>query len=721
MDGESDYKMTALPSFFKNKLPILKQIPIFQGLNWFALNRISRYAEIVDYNKGDVICRQGAPADAFYALVSGRVYSYSLNPAGQKQDVDFILRGMQFGIISTLTGENHSHTYEAINDSVVIRINKDNFSQLLKSTPQLALGLSQSLSRRIRHHVTHTKSTQESTIIAVYAPVQGSGSSTYATHLALSLKEQTNKKILLLSLSSNKNEERIDLADIVGDHQSILNTIVKAALTVDLLSVKFEAQNTTLMSKISQFISAPMNDYNYIVLDLPNEMDDVVMKTLTQSDVIHLVSIDSEKDLDITRQVIDKLSGQLKERFHADRVQVVISGVNTRNSMTPQEIKKILNYDVFWVLPHFQPAEAAYKKVIPGFAFVELDAQSQYAQTIRRISRQTAKVMVGLVLGGGAALGMAHIGVLRVLEREGIPIDIVVGSSMGAIIASLWAVGYTAQEIEKFGREFESKSGMLKLYDPPVRRAIIVFLLVLLFIIFKLFWIGILFMFLVVPLAFIPISGLMEGEAIVSWLKAKLGHKTFHETKIPLRIVVYDLFHRREIVIEQGLLVDALRKSAAIPVIIKPIMEAKQMIVDGGVLNPLPTNVLADMGVKKIIAVNVLQSPEEVDSAQKKEDENLIKCFDMPFTKHPFKCIGFRLGRFISNIFTPNIADIVVRALQASEFLIAQQSAKQADVLIHPDLKGISWFEMYEVNQLIERGEEAAQKALPAIKALVNR
>jgi len=59
--------------------------------------------------------------------------------------------------------------------------------------------------------------------------------------------------------------------------------------------------------------------------------------------------------------------------------------------------------------------------------------------------------------------------------------------------------------------------------------------------------------------------------------------------------------------------------------------------------------------------------------------------------------------------------------LQASEFVIAQQSAKQADVLIHPDLKGISWFEMYEVNQLIKRGEEAAIKALPAIKALVNR
>ena len=180
--------MTALPSFFNNRVTILKQIPIFQGLNWFELNRINRYVEIVDFNKGDIICQQGAPADAFYALVSGRVYSYSLNHSGHKEDVDFILRGMQFGIISTLTGENHSHTYEAINDSVVIKINKDSFSLLLKSIPQLAVALSQSLSKRIRSQVTHTKNTQESTIIAVYAPVQGSGASTYAANLALNLK-----------------------------------------------------------------------------------------------------------------------------------------------------------------------------------------------------------------------------------------------------------------------------------------------------------------------------------------------------------------------------------------------------------------------------------------------------------------------------------------------------------------------------------------------------
>lgn len=185
--------------------------------------------------------------------------------------------------------------------------------------------------------------------------------------------------------------------------------------------------------------------------------------------------------------------------------------------------------------------------------------------------------------------------------------------------------------------------------------------------------------------------------------------------------MAYDLFHRQEAVIDQGLLIDAVRKSIAIPGVIRPVMEGKKMIIDGGVLNPLPTNVLADMGVKKIIAVNVLQSPEEVNGTQKKDEEELAKCLSLSFREHPFKFIGFRLGRLIFKAFTPNIGDIIVRTLQAAEFVIAEQSAKQADVLIHPDLKGIQWFELYEVNELIKRGEEAAQKSLPAIKVLVNK
>ncbi len=686
MDGKRDYYiMTLIPSYF-NKLAILKQIPIFEGLNWFELNRIARRVTVVEFNKGDKICQQDSPADAFYALVSGRVYCYALNPVGQKENVDYILRGMHFGIISTLTGENHSHTYEAINDSVIIKIDKDEFSQLLKATPKLAVALSQSLSKRIRSHVKNSRDVQECKIIAVYAPIKGSGSSTYAANLALHLKRETNKNVLLLSLSSDINEQLVNFVDIIGDHHRIMAEIIKDVIPVDVLAVKFDLKNPAIVSKISQFVSTPASAYNYVVLDLPNEMDDAVMKTLVQSDAIHLVTVDKQQELNLTRSVIDELHVNLKERFDPNQIQVVISGVNETHEFDPTQIKDILNYDVFLSLPHLKPDEFTFKPISAGFSIVIVNQGTEYGFVIRRLARQLSGVLVGLVLGGGAALGLAHVGVIKVLEEEGIPIDIVVGSSMGALIASLWSVGNTAAELEKHAREFSRKSDVLKVYDP-----------------------------------IIPVAGLVGGEGIRHWLRGKLKDQTFHHTKIPLRIVAYDLHRRKELVIDSGLLVEAVRKSVAIPGVIRPVMEDNQMIIDGGVLNPLPTNVLVDMGVKKIIAINVLQSPDDVSWGQDREDEELKMNYKISFTKQPFRYIGFRILRLLGKSLTPNIADIIVRTLQASEYILAEQSGKQADVLIHPDLKGINWFELYEVDQLIKRGEDATRKYLPAIKALVNR
>jgi len=678
--------MTALPSYL-SKLSVLKQVPIFEGLNWFELNRIARQAGLVEFNKGDCICKQGTPADAFYVLVSGRVYSYTINAAGQKDETNFILRGMHFGVISTLTGESHSHTYEAINDSIVLKIHKDDFTVLLKSTPKLAVALSQSLSQRMRQTVTNTREMQESTIIAVYSPLKGSGSSTYAANLALNLRQQSNKKVLLLSLSSDQNEERINLADIVYDHPKIIQSIIRGKISIDVLSVKFDAANAAVLNKISQFISAPVNDYNYIILDLPNEMDDVVMKTLIQSDIIHLVCVDRENDLAIARHIIDRLMAALKERFHEDNIQIVISNMDPDNSLSNEDIQKVLNYDVFMVLPYLKPEEFNFIPVDKGFSVIGVSSDTEYTQVVRRLSRRISGVMVGLVLGGGAALGLAHIGVIRVLEREGIPIDVVVGSSMGALLASLWAVGYNADDIEKFGREFEKESSLTKIFDPNI----------------------------------VPITGLVGGKKISLWLKGKLQTKTFHDTKVPLKVVAYDLIQRKELIIEHGNLVEAVRKSIAIPGVITPVMESGQMIIDGGVLNPLPTNVLVDMGVKKIIAINVLQSSQDVAYNAVLEQEKWHQEAKVPFTKHPWHFISCRVKHYLIGKVTPNVADIIVRTLQASEFILAESSGKQADVLIRPDLRGINWFELYKVNELIKRGEEAALKALPAIKELVKK
>jgi predicted acylesterase/phospholipase RssA len=144
------------------------------------------------------------------------------------------------------------------------------------------------------------------------------------------------------------------------------------------------------------------------------------------------------------------------------------------------------------------------------------------------------------------------------------------------------------------------------------------------------------------------------------------------------------------------------------------------VIIDGGVLNPLPTNVPINSGIKKVIAVNVLQSPDHVNQGYLLEQERLKALNRLTFNQNPLKYLQFKVSRGIALALSPNIPDIIVRSLQASEYIIAEQSAQHADVMIHPDLTGINWYELYKVDELIKCGEEAALKALPAIKELVK-
>lgn len=722
--------MSSMPSYL-NKLSIVKQVPIFQQLNFFELNRIAHKSTLVDYKKGDLICKQGAPADAFYCLISGRVYCYTRNAYGQNENVEFLHRGMHFGILSSLTGENHSHNFEAINDSVILRIDRADFAEILKATPKLGLIISQNLSQRIRNQVVQQKSKVESTILSVYSPVKGSGSSTYAANLALSLKKETDKKVLLVSLESVNGHDGtvvlrsdgVHLQHIVDDQHKIINSIRRGELLIDFLNVGFDSADKTLVNKISRFVSAPVNDYNYIVVDLPNEMDDTVMMTLTQSDYVHLLVVDRDKDLEMTRQVIDRLHENLKNNFKSDMVAVILSSMGKSDVRPMDEIKKVLNYDIYAVLPRIADEELGPPVITNGMKVIVPDFKSPYARMVVRIARQVSGILVGLVLGGGAALGMAHVGVIRVLERENIPVDIIIGSSMGALVGSLWAMGKSADELEFIAHEFKKIPSLLKLIDPPMLPSVSV--LFVSFVLFQFgsgFTKGLVFLITILILAgmFSSFSGLIRGRKINSWLRSKLGKSMFSDTKITFKAVAYDLVHREELVLDRGSLVDAVSQSIAIPGVIQPARGVQQIIIDGGVLNPLPTNVLKRMGISKIIAVNVLQSPSHVAQGNENDLKQMQLEAKIPFHQDPMRFIGFRLHRLVTSLFTPNISDIIVQTLQATEYVIAEKNAKDADIVIHPNLVGIKWFELYKVDELIRLGEEATLRHLGAIKKLVR-
>jgi len=177
---------------------------------------------------------------------------------------------------------------------------------------------------------------------------------------------------------------------------------------------------------------------------------------------------------------------------------------------------------------------------------------------------------IGLALGGGAARGLAHVGVLEVLEKEGVPVDMIAGTSAGAAVGALYAQGKSASRIKELA------------LDTGWRR-----------------------MVSLIDLA-LPRSGFIEGTRIKNLLKSIMGDVSFNELKIPLSCVATDIRSGEEIVISDGSVLEGVRASISIPVIFTAVKWRGRYLVDGGLVNPVPVSTVRDMGAELVIAVNVI-------------------------------------------------------------------------------------------------------------------
>jgi len=204
-------------------------------------------------------------------------------------------------------------------------------------------------------------------------------------------------------------------------------------------------------------------------------------------------------------------------------------------------------------------------------------------------SAKLPKRKVGLALGSGAARGLAHIGVLEVLEKEGIPIDMIAGTSAGAAIGALYAEG------KDVGRIKDLVLGMgWKRLAPLVDLAL-------------------------------PKTGFIGGRKVKEQLKLIIGDIEFADLGIPLACVATDIMTGEEVVIDQGSVLEGVRASISLPVIFTVAKWRGRYLVDGSLVNPVPVNVLKRMGADVIIAVNVIPNPgARVQQAEALRKPNII-------------------------------------------------------------------------------------------------
>ncbi len=367
------------------------------------------------------------------------------------------------------------------------------------------------------------------------------------------------------------------------------------------------------------------------------------------------------------KEVIEKLKTDFN--FSQDKIKALINEYKF-SALSHQEQCQLLNHPIFATLPKIDFA-ASDRLVLD-------DPSGEYAKAVRRISRKTGDCLVGLALGVGVGYGLCHIGVLKVIEEEKIPIDVISGSSVGALIAGLWAIGKSANEILEITKEFKEPKYTFRLIDLTL-----------------------------------PFLGFIKGNKLYKFLKRHFGNKTFYDVRLPLKIMASDIKRKESRVLEKGLLADAIMSTCSMPGVFMPFRG--EMLLDGGIINPLPTEVLFKMGVKKIIAVNVTPTREDMLKQYAKIKEEIA------FTRQAIKKRRWvDLKGYFQHKFKTNILDIIFTSIEAMQSEMAQKEAQLADIVLHPDTQGIHWLELHRAEEFAKRGEEETRKNLDKIWQVIN-
>jgi NTE family protein len=288
---------------------------------------------------------------------------------------------------------------------------------------------------------------------------------------------------------------------------------------------------------------------------------------------------------------------------------------------------------------------------------------------------------VGLVLGGGAARGFAHVGVIRTLVARGFTPDIITGTSIGAVIGGCYAAG-KLDEFEEWGKSL-------------TRRRILGYL----------------------DVSFSG-SGLIAGGRLSDKLVAAVGEATIESLPLRYAAIATEIGTGHEIWITRGKLVDAMRASYALPGVFPPVSVSGRWLMDGALVNPLPISVARALGARVVIAVNVNADNFGRGTAI----PDLGPVAEGPIAETAAQSIfggsvKSAKRRFLGTAERPGISTVMVEAFNVMQDRItrARLAGDPPDVLINPKLARVGVFEFHRAQEAIALGAEAAERAIESI------
>jgi NTE family protein/lysophospholipid hydrolase len=575
---------------------------LFGALDEQVVSDIERSIEWQRLGGGEVLFRQGDPGDSLYVVMSGRLRAVVQGPDGSPRAVGDVTRGESVGEMALFTGEDRSATIHALRDTELIRFAKPAFEAIVAKYPQVVMQITRILVHRLRQQITSPVVRESLTNLALV----GADATVDLAAFCGSLVSALSRHARAIALDSAEVDRLLGTPGISqtppgGPHAIRLQTWLDDLETKHSLIVYRADTGDTAWSR----------------------------RCLRQADRALIVA-------DATRSpalqgVEAALLGPTDAITRCSRQLVLLHpGGDTQPART-----------IDWLAP--RRAERHFH-VHPGDP-----------RDFGRLARLLTGRGIGLVLGGGGARGYAHIGVIKALEEAGVPIDLVGGTSMGAVVAAAHALGLD------YGAFISRTKDLLKRHRP-----------------FKEYT--------------LPIVSLLGSRRLDRFLHEAYGDAHLEDLEIGCFAVSSNLSTAEVVVHDAGSLWTAVRASMSVPGVAVPVVADGRLLVDGGVLNNLPGDLMRLRGAGVVIAVDVN------DKSDLLVDDS---CTPIP---SPWKILWRRINPFAKTLDVPGILSILGRTSLLGSIHKLNEVMRDVDLYLNPPVGAFGILENDSLEEIAEAG-----------------
>ncbi len=291
--------------------------------------------------------------------------------------------------------------------------------------------------------------------------------------------------------------------------------------------------------------------------------------------------------------------------------------------------------------------------------------------------------VIGLALGGGGARGYAHLGVIKALQEANIPVDVIAGTSMGALIGAVYATECRVDEAEDIATNIQWGQ-LLHLADLTI-----------------------------------PSRGVIAGNRVEKYFNTLIMERDFDQLKKDLVVIATDIRTGETVQIKSGPVARAVRASIALPGIFCPVESEGRLLVDGTITAPVPVEAVKEAGAELIVAVDVCSSVDRAEIFFQ-----VLKWWKELPSKQAYRWFGSPdLLHYLETI-VPDSINIVSRSLELNDRFVRSSSHLTSPVhhlLVRPVVENVRWYEFHRATECIQAGEVAGRQVVGQINALLKQ